>query len=291
MSAATVDPQIRRRLYAEEIEAVAGLRSTALVSALATVRREAFLRPGPWIVRTEADFAGPSRSTPDGDPRHVYHNLVVAIDPARQLFNGQPSLIAMAIETLGLAPGGRVLHVGCGLGYYTALMAHCVGPSGRVVAIDVDETLARDARANLASTPWVDVRHGDARDDLGEPFDAILVNAGVTHPLAWWLAALHPGGRIVLPLAGAMKGMGPTIGKGLLLALTRREDATFDARVVTFIAIYLALGIRDEALGEQLGQAMAKMPFPPLKRLRRDTHEPQAGCWLHTPDWCLSTEP
>ncbi len=287
-TAATIDPEMRRRLYAEEIEAIAALRTPALVAALATVRREAFLRAGPWIVRTEADFGGPPRATPDADPRHVYHNLVVAIDPARQLFNGQPSLLAMAIDSLALAPAARALHVGCGLGYYTALMAQCVGPGGRVVAIEADETLAREAAANLAPLPWVEVRHGEARDDLGEPFDAILVNAGVTHPLPWWLDALAPAGRIVLPLTGSMKGMGATIGKGLMVLLTKREAALFDARVVSFVAIYLALGIRDEALGEQLGRAMAKNPFPQLKRLRRDTHEPDGTCWLHTPEWCLS---
>ena len=62
------------------------------------VPRERFLPPGPWTVRSEADFGGPARQTPDDDPRHVYHNLSVAIDPARQLFNGPPSLVALCIE-------------------------------------------------------------------------------------------------------------------------------------------------------------------------------------------------
>ncbi|HEY2905628.1 MAG TPA: methyltransferase domain-containing protein [Vicinamibacterales bacterium] len=278
----------RRRFFAEEIEAIANLRNPALVDALATVPREKFLRPGPWTVKSEADFAAPPRQTPDADPRHVCHNLVVAIDPSRQLYNGTPSLLAMAIDALAVGEGSRVLHVGAGLGFYTALMAHCVGPSGHVTAIEVDEQLAREARASLGDSPWVGVHHGDASDPLPGNFDAILVNAGVTHPLAWWLDALAPGGRMVLPITGAMKAMGPTIGKGLLTLITKRDDATFDVRVVTFVAIYSAVGIRDEALGDELGKAMARMPFPPLKRLRRDPHERGDSCWFHTADFCFS---
>ena len=116
----------------------------------------------------------------------------------------------------------------------------------------------------------------------------VLVNAGVTHPLEWWLDALAPGGRMVLPLTATMKAMGPTIGKGLLTLVTKRDDVSFDLRVVTFVAIYSAVGIRDEARGEELVKAMARMPFPPLKRLRRDQHEPADTCWLHAAGCCLS---
>src|SRR5438034_1802277 len=127
-----------RRFFAEEIEAVAKLQTPGLVDALATVPREHFLRPGPWTVLADADsLAGGSsatRLTSDADPRRVYHNIAIAIDPSRQLFNGQPSTLTVWIDALALAPGARVLHVGSGLGYYTALIAHAVGPRGRVVA-------------------------------------------------------------------------------------------------------------------------------------------------------------
>jgi protein-L-isoaspartate(D-aspartate) O-methyltransferase len=283
------DLDARRRFFAEEIEAIANLRNPRLVEALATVPRERFLRPGPWTVKSEPDFAAPPRQTPDADPRHVCHNLVVAIDPARQLYNGTPSLLAMAIDALSLEPGSRVLHVGAGLGYYTAVLAHCVGPSGRVVAIEVDDALAREARDNLAELRWVDLRHGDASTPINETFDAALINAGVTHPADWWLTALRPGGRMILPLTATMKAMGATIGKGLLTLVTKQDDSAFALRAVTFVAIYSAVGIRDEALSDELGKAMARMPFPPLKRLRRDPHDPSESCWLHTPGFCLST--
>lgn len=278
--------ELRRRFYAEEIEATSALRSPAVVDALAAVPRERFVRPGPWTVRSEADFQSPPRRTPDADARHVYHNVAIALDPARQLFNGAPGLVAMVIDRLELQRGDRVAHVGCATGYYTAVIAHCVGPTGRVLAVEVDDTLAAEARANLASLPWVDVKNGDGQD-VGGGLDALLINAGVTHPLDAWLDAVKPGGRIAIPLTMALT---PAIGKGLIILLTRSSDPmSFDARVVGFAAIYNAAGIRDEALGRAIGAAMQKQPFPALQRLRRDRHEPAASCWLHRDGACLST--
>lgn len=279
--------EMRRRFYAEEIAATSNVRSAAVLEALATVPREQFLRAGPWTVRGEADFLGPARETPDGDPRHVYHNYAIAIDASRQLFNGAPGLLAMVIDRLELKAGDRAIHVGAASGYYTAIMAKCVGPEGRVLAFEVDEPLAAEARRNLVSMPWVEVRHADsAVVDSG--VDAMLVNAGITHPLDSWLDALADGGRIVLPLTVGIKG---PIGKGLLVLATRTVDrSSFDARVIGFVAIYSAIGLRDDTAAQQLGAALARNPFPTLKRLRRDMHEAAAGCWLHGSGWCLSTE-
>ncbi|HYM26105.1 MAG TPA: hypothetical protein VEU08_22965 [Vicinamibacterales bacterium] len=316
MTTATLDLERRRRFYAEELEAVCKLRSPRLVDAFAEVPRERFLAPGPWTVMADGDFlmpgAGPMalrmRATPDADPARVYHNITVAIDPSRTLFNGQPATLAVWIDALDLAPGGRVLHVGAGTGYYTAIMAHCVGPSGRIVAFEVDEALAAEARANLAWMPWVEVYAGDAaypsgsaraaeeRSGAPDPpratemaFNAIVVNAGVTHPLAWWLDALADGGRMILPLTGTMPGMG-TIGKGVVLLVTR-TGGRFDARAITMVAIYSAVGLRDSDMNARLGKALMSGPmqWAAIKTLRRDAHDADATCWLHGDGFCLST--
>jgi protein-L-isoaspartate(D-aspartate) O-methyltransferase len=288
-----IDMVDRRRFFAEELEAVCKLRSRALVDAFATVPREAYLRPGPWTVLADSDLLAGygTRATPDADPARVCHNIVVAIDPERQLFNGQPGTLGVWLDALDLAPRGRVLHIGCGLGYYTAVMAHCVGPTGRVVAFEVDETLAAEARMNLVSFPWVETKHAGGAGPLHERFDAILVNAGVTHPLDVWLDAVAAGGRMILPLTGTMAAMGSNIGKGLVLLLTRQDTADFAVRVLGFVAIYSALGLRDADMNEALGKAMMGGPtgWQALKRLRRDRHEAAPGCWLHGPHFCFST--
>ncbi|TMQ07926.1 MAG: hypothetical protein E6J91_34465 [Deltaproteobacteria bacterium] len=85
--------------FAEEIRAVAHLQSDALVAACARVPREAFLGPGPWQIARAFDHAVPYRVTADADPRHLYHDVLVAIDPARALNNGLPSFWAHNFDT------------------------------------------------------------------------------------------------------------------------------------------------------------------------------------------------
>jgi protein-L-isoaspartate(D-aspartate) O-methyltransferase len=298
-----------RRFFAEEIQVVANLNSEVLVDALATVPREQFLPPGPWTIRSEADLGGGPRLTPGADPRFVYHNVAVGIDPARMLFNGAPSVIGMAIDRLVLAPAQRVLHIGAGTGYFTALIAHCVGPRGRVLAIEVDEQLAGQSRLNVNEMPWIEVRHGNGSEPLTETFDAVLINAGVTHPLDTWIDALAPAGRLVMPLTATMPGMG-SIGKGPMILVSKRgsgpdredapkdmeranaldADVRLDARIIGFVAIYSAVGLRDETLDGEIGRVLAKNPFPALKTLRRDNHERSTSCWLHASEWCLSLQ-
>ena len=293
-----MDIDMRRHFFAEELEAVCKLRTPALVDAFATVPRDQFLPPGPWTVLADVDLgyqigsgAQRLRSTPDADPARVYHNIAVAIDPERQLFNGQPGTLGFWIDSLDLAPKARVLHVGAGLGYYTAVMGECVGATGRVLAFEIDEALAGQAARRLASRPWIDVRHGDAAGPLRESFDAILVNAGVTHPLDSWLDALAPGGRMMLPVTTSMPAMGSTLGKGVVLLIVRDESGSFNARVITVVAVYSALGIRDTEMNERVGKALAEGPMRWMKvaRLRRDIHEPDASCWLHGGSCCVAT--
>jgi protein-L-isoaspartate(D-aspartate) O-methyltransferase len=232
-----------------------------------------------------------TRPTADADPARAYHNVAVAIDPDRRLFNGQPGTLAVWIDALDLASGMRVLHIGAGLGYYTAVMAACVGATGRVVACEVDEVLTRDAVRNLAPYQNIDLRHGDGSGPFDESFDAILVNAGVTHPLETWLDALRPGGRLMVPITAPLPVMGATLGKGVVVLITKQHDGAIAARVVTFVAIYSALGIRDPALDERVGKALMAGPgqWQAVKRLRRDPHDVAPSCWLHAQTCCFST--
>ena len=284
-----IDLDARRRYYAEDIQMLASLRTAALVEALTEVPRERFLPPGPWTYRAELDMSRTPRVTPDAEPRWVYHNVAIAIDSARQLFNGAPGILALAIDVLALTRGARALHVGTGPGYYTALMAHCVGRDGRVLGIEVDPALAASARTHLADRPSVEVLEGDGRDLRGGTFDAILINAGVTHPLPVWLDALAPGGRLVLPLTAGMPAMGP-IGKGLILLVEKPADGSpsWPVRLLTFVAIYSALGLRDDEANRALGMALQRNPFPQIKSFRRDPHDAGPTCWLHAAEACWS---
>ena len=68
--------------------------------------------------------------------------MLVVLDPARGLNNGSPSLHALMLHHLAVRPGDRVLHVGAGAGYYSAMLAELAGPEGSVIAIEYDPRLA-----------------------------------------------------------------------------------------------------------------------------------------------------
>ena len=89
-------------------------------------------------------------TTADANLRHVYHDVLIALDETCGINNGQPSLWAKLYDELNMRTDMHVVHVGAGVGYYTAILAEIVGPSGRVTAIEVDPQLAGRARENLS---------------------------------------------------------------------------------------------------------------------------------------------
>jgi protein-L-isoaspartate(D-aspartate) O-methyltransferase len=274
-----------RAWFAEDLGVTMNLQSAPLVAALGKVPRERFLGPGPW------QFVGGDirpRQTPSADPRHVYHNVSIAIDPARNLYNGQPGLLASWIDGLGVAPGKRVAHIGCATGYFSALMAEVVGPQGHVIAIEVDPDLAARAKANLASWPWARVVQGDGQSNLPGQLDALLVNAGATHILDPWLDAIADGGRLIVPLTSVMPGMPSPLGKGFVM-MAQRTGNEWSAKLTSMVAIYSLSSGRDAAMEAKLGQAFMGGKMMTVARLRRDAHEPGPSCWLHGESMCLST--
>jgi protein-L-isoaspartate(D-aspartate) O-methyltransferase len=273
-----------RRWFAEDLRVSCHLTSPAIVDAFATVPRERFLGPGPWTMRGLSE--GGAYSPAGDDPVLVYHNVAIAIDPSRDLYNGQPGLIARWLEDLAIPKGARVVHIGSGTGYFTAILGQLVGPSGRVWAVDVDASLAERARANVAEWPWIEVTHGDGRAGLPPEADVVLVHAGATHVLDEWLDALVDGGRLLVPLTGAMPAMGATLGKGMMLRVTRKGE-DWAARVWSMVAIYSLVGARDDAMNVALGRAMMTGTLMKATRLRRDSHEAEATCVLHG-SCCLS---
>jgi protein-L-isoaspartate(D-aspartate) O-methyltransferase len=99
-----------------------------------------------------------------------------------------------------LKPGDRVFHLGCGVGYYTAIMAEVVGAGGSVVGVELDAGLAARAKENLSAYANITVRAGDGAGFDPGLCDSIFVNCGVTHPQTIWLESLRDDGRLVLPI-------------------------------------------------------------------------------------------
>ena len=265
-----------RRSYAEELKYVAHIKSDALVRAFAKVQREKFLGPGQWRI----SWGQEDWTTEDDDSKHLYHNILVAIDPARGLNNGQPGFLAYLIDALELKAGEHVAHIGCGTGYYSAILAEVVGKKGRVTSVEIDQKLAARAKRNL--TPWrqVSVVAADGSRCRLDSVDALLINTGATHPAANWLNALASGGRMVLPLTAENKS-------GSVLKVTRLTSG-YSARFIGAVGIFPCAVARSRRAKDQLKAAFQSGKQNTVRSVRRDQHKPNRMCWLHGKDFCLS---
>ena len=280
------DVAAARQWFAEDLRHTARLRSPAVVRAFGGVPREHFAGPGPWRLLSPW-YLRDYWTTDDADPRHLYHDVLVAIDETRRLNNGQPSLWAFLYDQLDLAPGEHVVHVGIGTGYYSAILAEIVGRNGRVTAVEIDAELAARARANLApSWPQAHVVNADGFTFTPErPADVIVINAGVTHISLAWLDTLADDGRLLVPLTAAERA-------GAFLLITRRRGDTtrYAASHVCRVGIIDCIGGRDQAAEERLTMALRRSHFePPVRSLRRAPEEPDETCWLAGDGWWLST--
>ncbi|WP_017932723.1 protein-L-isoaspartate O-methyltransferase family protein [Nocardioides sp. Iso805N] len=123
--------------------------------------------------------------------------------------NSQPRTVEAMLRLLDVAPGQRVLDVGAGSGWTTALLAHLTGPGGEVVGVELEPDLVRWGGANLAATGWhwATIQQATA-GELGvparAPYDRILVSAGAHELPRALLAQLGDPGRLVIPVEGTM---------------------------------------------------------------------------------------
>jgi protein-L-isoaspartate(D-aspartate) O-methyltransferase len=278
-----------RTAFAKQICETAGVQLASLVTAFARVPREHFLSPGPWQIAQPLDPVNPYKTTPDDRPEHIYQDVAIAIDPARQLNNGQPSAHARWMDASAPKPDESALHIGCGLGYYTAILAELVAPSGRVVAFEVDPDLASRARSCLADWPQVRVETGDGGQPQGR-YDVVYVNAGATHARKEWLASLSPGGRILLPLTAHLPTFPFAHGVGFVVC-AKRTDGLWPARVVSPVGIFDCVGARDERAESQLRKLLRPGAIENLQsgglHVATEAHPQEDKCLVHVDGFCL----
>ena len=263
----TADLAAQRAWYAQDLALRAPIRrNPAIEQAFARVPREKFLGPPPWRLMADARPDLPFTVPPDADPGWLYHDVLVTIDLSRNLNNGMPSFWAKNFDHLDLRPGQRVLQVGAGTGYYTAVLAELVGGSGHVTAVEYDAELAAKARDNLRDWRQVEVVAGDGRlHDAGE-VDRIVVFAGATHPAPLWLDRLSRGGQLLVPLT-ASRWFGflllvtrPALPDSSAIALAEaHDDNRFEARSIGDVGIFPCAGGRDDEAAERLQAAWERV--------------------------------
>ncbi len=269
-----------RQFFARYVAGRGRATDPRIAEAFGRVPREAFAGPGPWSVNVPG-FG--YVETPDDDLAYLYQDTLVAIDAGRGINIGEPSLHARCLDALALRAGETVLHIGAGVGYYSAILAWLVGPGGRVHAFEIEPDLAARAARNLEDLPQVTVeaRSGLA-DDLPQA-DAVYVNAGLPWPPGQWLDALRPGGRLIFPLQ-------PSGSFGCMLRVERPlADTAWPATIVTPAGFIGCRGGEDGTAGRRLRSALDGGGWEAVRSLHRDAR-PDATAWLDGEGWWLSSK-
>jgi protein-L-isoaspartate(D-aspartate) O-methyltransferase len=278
-----------RQRFARRLRKRGCLRSKLIVNAFATVPREHYLGPRPWSIMTAKGYR------PTNNPHALYDDVLVGIIPQRLLNNGRPSSLARWFDALNLQRNEDVVHIGCGTGYYSAILAEVVGPGGSVTSIELDDGLASRARENLAQFHQVTVINGDGNSVGIDRSDAVFVNAGVNFPRVLWLDALNPGGRLIFPLvtmkplpirvAGAVWH---TNGYSGVMIRVMRAGEQFDATTISSVVIFPCFGSVERDTDEDAAEAIKRNDSESIHSIRRDAHDQEDSCWLHGPDCCIS---
>lgn len=191
----------RNEMVANQLQA-RGIRVPNVLEAMRSVPREIFL--------------------PLSLQKLAYEDAAIPIDEDRTV--PQPYLVALMAEALSLDAHAKVLEIGTGSGYATAVLARL---AAKVYSVESSAALAAKAAAALQELrcPHVRIVHADARLGLPDhgPFDAIFVNPGGAELVGALKAQLALGGRMVLPT-----GADPAVQE--LIRLTRKgpEDFTVE---------------------------------------------------------------
>jgi protein-L-isoaspartate(D-aspartate) O-methyltransferase len=214
-------------------------------------------------------------------PTQVYADTTLPL--TAEVNNGQPSLHARCLAAVQPQLGERVAHVGAGTGYYTAILAELVGPTGRVHAYEIEPALARRAQASLAWYPQVAVHATSGATGQLPESNLIYVNCGATAPLPVWLEALAPGGRLLFPLTGAD-------GAGAMLFVRKAGAACWPARFLMPVLFVGGEGMRDPVEEAVLTAAFARADLAAVHSLCRAT-PPDATAWVAGHGWWLAAAP
>ena len=218
------DDEARRRRGAMVQTQIAdrGVRSPSVLAAMGRVAREDFL---PEPLRNSA-----------------YADRALPIEAGQTL--SQPYIVARMLEAAEIGPHDRVLEVGAGSGYSTAVLALL---AGHVVALERHAELAELARSRLKRLGHRNVEVHCADGSVGwpalAPFDAILVDAGGPEVPEALREQLAPGGRLVMPV-------GASFHFQHLVKLTRRSATEFDREVLDAVAFVPLVGAQGWAEGE-----------------------------------------
>lgn len=173
----------------EELKKQGYIRSEKIFKAFLEIRRKDFLHA--------ADY------------QKEYLNSPIPIGYGQT--NSQPQTVAVMLEVLAPEPGQKILDVGCGSGWTTALLAEIAGSAGELYGLELNPQLVQFARRNLikhnfSESSKIQIIQGNGYNGLPDqaPFDRILVSAAAPYLPSELLRQLKPNGILVMPIGLAM---------------------------------------------------------------------------------------
>ena len=196
---------MRHQEFVEQLRAVHGcFASPELSDAFYSVPRHLFL-PGQTLDEVYSDKA-----------------IMTAMGNGKGRSScSQPSFIALMASIVGAATGKRILEIGSGTGYTATILSRLVGPTGRIVSVDIDDDLVEMARRNLSGfgfenqsvmngPEWfrkpgfgdISVRCQDGFQPVTvlDKYDGIVVTASGADIAGSWITQLEEEGRLVTPV-------------------------------------------------------------------------------------------
>ncbi|MBI2644039.1 MAG: protein-L-isoaspartate O-methyltransferase [Candidatus Wildermuthbacteria bacterium] len=167
------------------------LKSPAIIRAFRAINREDFV--------------------PDDVKNFAYLDIALPIGWGQTI--SQPAVVAFMLELLQPKEGEKVLDIGAGSGWTTALLSQIVGPKGRIVAIEIIPELAEFGKKNIAKYNFLEkgianflCKNGAEGESQESPFDRILISAALpsdTIPLPLQ-RQLRNGGTLVSPIGDSI---------------------------------------------------------------------------------------
>ncbi|CAI8003878.1 Protein-L-isoaspartate O-methyltransferase [Geodia barretti] len=183
---------LRRKMVQNQIEA-RGIHNPQVLAIMRKVERHLFVKPQYLNV--------------------AYQDGALPIDCDQTI--SQPYIVALMTDLLELTPTSKVLEIGTGCGYQTAILAELARD---VYSVEIISGLVKSAKARLETLNYrnIHLKKGDGYYGWREhaPYDAVLVAAAPTDVPERLIQQLRPGGRMVIPVGGSEQNL-LLIQKGL----------------------------------------------------------------------------